>query len=60
MKAYAERHVVLTASFGPFGKNVALWTDGLRVPFLIFAVPEVKVVVVVAECEEIARTNLFI
>ena len=60
MQAYAKFQSMLAASLGPLGEQVTLRPDCLGVPLLILAVPEVEVVMMVAECKEILGTYLLI
>ena len=60
VQADPERKTMLAGCRSPFGENVSFRTDIYRIPRLVFAVPEVEVVMMVAQHKEILRTNTFV
>ena len=60
MKGDAEWQTVLLGSLGPPLYEVALRSDVHRVPLLVFGIPKVEVVMMVAEHKEILRPEAFV
>ena len=60
MERDAQRQSHLLGGSGPLGEDVALGTDVHRVPGLVLGVPQVVVVVVVAQHEEILCSAAFV
>lgn len=60
MQAHTKFKAMLAASVGPTGKKVFFRTDCSRVPGLILAVPQVEIVVMVAESEKVLSSKLLV
>ena len=60
MHTNTQRQPVLLASVSPSADDVLLRTHVHRVPLLVRAVPQVEVVVMIAESEEISRTDTLV
>lgn len=60
MQAYTKFKTMLVASVGPPCEKIFFRTDCSRVPGLILAVPQVEIVVMVAESEKVLSSKLLI
>ena len=60
MEGDAKGESCFLGSGSPFTEDVAVRTDVLGVPLLVLAIPEVEVVVVVTEREEVLSSNFLI